>query len=70
MSEYSPARWWRLKGPLLRLEGTNCQHCNTLHLPPRPKCPEPNCPPRNALGQSEIIYEASSPAFDSQTTSS
>ncbi len=43
---YSPSRYWRLKGQLLRLEGSNCQYCQKPHFPPRDICPEENCPSR------------------------
>lgn len=31
---------WRLRGPFLRLEGTNCQECGGRHFPGRTVCPE------------------------------
>ncbi|BCX14725.1 MAG: hypothetical protein KatS3mg088_408 [Patescibacteria group bacterium] len=33
-------RFWRLKGQLLRLEGSNCQGCGIKHFPPRTVCPD------------------------------
>lgn len=59
MPEYSPARWWRLRGPLLRFQGSNCPNCGVKHFPPRPICPEPNCPSRQTMStQPEIVYQA------------
>jgi len=34
-------KYWRLRGQLLRLEGSNCQNCGTKHFPPQRTCP--NC---------------------------
>lgn len=39
-AEYTPSRWWRLKGSFLRLEGSNCEACGKLHIPGRDTCPD------------------------------
>jgi len=33
-------RFWRLRGPLLRLEGSNCPNCKIRHFPAREICPD------------------------------
>ena len=31
-------RFWRLRGPFLKLEGSNCPHCEKKHFPPQLVC--------------------------------
>jgi len=31
---------WRMRGELLRFEGSNCQGCKTPHMPQRIICPD------------------------------
>lgn len=38
--EKQPSRWCRLRIPLLRLQGSNCQECGRKHFPERRMCPD------------------------------
>jgi uncharacterized OB-fold protein len=54
-------RFWRLKGQLLRLEGSNCSHCGIKHFPPRAICPDCGYVKKDQQekkGVPEIIYQS------------
>lgn len=38
MSAETP--WWRLREPLLKIQGSNCADCGEKHFPPRSLCPD------------------------------
>lgn len=59
---------WRLKGQRYRLEGSNCQHCKTLHFPARQICPD--CGEDNkvkpASEYTQVVYLAPNGGTDTQ----
>ncbi len=54
-------RFWRLRGQLLRLEGSNCPGCKTPHFPPRRICPDCEYDSQSSQGkqvEAKTIYQS------------
>ncbi len=62
VEQFSGAQWVRLKGPLLRLEGSICPKCRKIHFPPRPYCYSCNGKdghrPEEDIDETVTVYQA------------